>query len=168
MNDRTVRVEGLEDCLKMLDRFPENILKIEKDSMREAAKEVAKHIRKGVPKRFKRLVKFKVYGKGQRDTYALMGLYNKHEIQGEQSKGGDPVFDWFKAYWSNYGTLSRRDPNHEFKTKIKPVTKGNPRRQSVGQSAQKFFERSFEGWQQIYLNKFNEAVKKRENELYNR
>lgn len=158
-----IRIEGVEDCLRMFDRFPEKMLQVEISAMRVAARETARHIRKGIPKRFRKLTKSKVYNKGK-NTYAMAGLYNKKEISGEQS-GKDPVFDWFKAYWSNYGTLRRRDPSHAFQYKIKPKTAGNRRRQSVGQPAQKFFEKAIEGWQDVYVGALENEVKKHEDDL---
>ena len=101
-----VRITGVEDCLRMFEKLPANILKIEVAAMRSASKASAKHIRKGIPKRWRRLVKYKVYGANVRragDTYALIGLYNRKEVAGHQPEGKDPTFDWFKAYWANYG-----------------------------------------------------------------
>ena len=54
------------------------------------------------------------------------------------------------------------------KTKIKAKTAGNPRRQSVGQPAQRFFEKSIEGWQEVYLETFEREMKNQENTLYDR
>ncbi len=168
MSNIKIDIKGVEGVMKTFDMLPDNILKMEKESLKVAARETAKHIRKGIPKRFKKLVKFKVYDRGPKGTYALMGLYNRHERQGEQSNGGDPVFDWFKAYWANYGTLKRRDPNHKFKYKVKPKKEGDRRRQSVGQPAQKFFENALNGWQEICMEKFETAFKQREDQLYNK
>lgn len=161
-------VEGLDDCLRVFDRLPENMLKMEKKAMRKASQAVTKNLRKGIPKRFRRLVKYKMHEDRQRNTYVLIGLYNRKEVSGNQPEGGDPVFDWFKAYWANYGTLSRRDPNHNFQTKIKAKTPGNKRRQSVGQPAQNFFERALSGWQEVYLETFEKEMKKEEDTLYDR
>lgn len=163
-----LQVEGLDDCLKIFDRLPDNMLKMEKVAMRKASQAVTKSLRKGIPKRFRRLVKYKLHEDRQRNSYVLIGLYNRKEVGGHQPDQGDAVFDWFKAYWANYGTLSRRDPSHNFKTKIKAKTAGNPRRQSVGQPAQRFFEKSIEGWQEVYLEAFEKEMEKQENTLYDR
>lgn len=161
-------VEGLDDCMKMFDKMPDNMLKMEKVAMRKASQAVTKSLRKGIPKRFARLIKYKMHEDRSRNTYVLIGLYNRKETGGHQPNSGDAVFDWFKAYWANYGTLSRRDPSHNFKTKIKAKTAGNPRRQSVGQPAQKFFEKALAGWQDIYLETFEKEMKKEEDKLYDR
>lgn len=158
-----LKVEGLDEYLRMFDA--DRILKDEKASMRKAAAAVSKNLRKGLPKRFKRLVKYKLHEDRDGNSYVLIGMYNRKEVSGTQPNNGDPVFDWFKAYWANYGTLSRRDPNHQFKTKIKAKTKGNPRRQSVGQPAQNFFERALAGWQDVYLKTLDQEMKNNEKKL---
>lgn len=164
-----VSVDGFDECAKMFDALPENILKMEKASMRKASAAVSKNIRKGIPKRFRKLVKYKMYEDRNKNTYVLIGLYNRKEIAGHQPEGGgDPVFDWFKAYWANYGTLSRRDKNHRFKFAIKPKTAGNPRRQSVGQPSQNFFAKAISGWENIYVDTMEKELKKNEDMLYGR
>ena len=161
--------DGFDECAKMFDALPENILKMEKASMRKASAAVSKNIRKGIPKRFRKLVKYKMYEDRNKNTYVLIGLYNRKEIAGHQPEGGgDPVFDWFKAYWANYGTLSRRDKNHRFKFAIKPKTAGNPRRQSVGQPSQNFFAKAISGWENIYVDTMEKEMKKTEDMLYGR
>lgn len=168
MDGIRIKMEGVDDCMRMFDMFPDNMLKMEKVAMRKAAQAVAKNIRKATPKRFRRLVKYKMHEDRQRNSYVLIGLYNRKEIGGHQPEEGWKVPDWFKAYWANYGTLSRRDPSHDFKTKIKAKTPGNPRRQSVGQPPQRFFEKSLQGWQDIYLETLEKEMKKQENTLYDR
>ena len=158
-----LKVEGLDECLRMFDA--DRILKTEKASMRKAAAAVSKSMRKGLPKRFKRLVKYKLHEDRAGNSYVLIGMYNRKEVSGNQPDNGDPVFDWFKAYWANYGTLKRRDPNHQFKYKIKAKTEGNPRRQSVGQPAQNFFERALAGWQDVYLKTLDQEMKNNEKKL---
>lgn len=168
MDSIKLSVEGLDQCLKMFDDLPENILKMEKASMRKASAAVSKNIRKSIPKRFRKLVKYKIYEDRDNNTYALIGLYNRKEIAGHQPESGDPVFDWFKAYWANYGTLSRRDKNHKFKYGIKPKSAGNKRRQSVGQPAQNFFVRAISGWENVYVDTLEKEMKKNEDKLYGR
>lgn len=152
-----LKVEGLDECMRLFDA--ERILQAEKSSMRKAASAVAKNLRKGLPKRYKKLAKYKLYEDRNGNSYVLIGMYNRQEVAGNQPDNGDPVFDWFKAYWANYGTLSRRDPNHRFKTKIKAKTKSNRRRQSVGQPAQNFFERAISGWGDTYFRTLVQEMK---------
>ena len=163
-----VSVDGLDGCLKIFDQLPENILKVEKASMRKASAAVSKNMRKAIPKRFRKLVKYKMYEDRDKNTYVLIGLYNRKEVAGHQPDSGDPVFDWFKAYWANYGTLSRRDRNHKFKFGIKPKTAGNPRRQSVGQPAQNFFEKAIVGWEEKFVDAFYAEVERNKDEMYQR
>lgn len=168
MDGVKLSVEGLDECLRMFDNLPENILKMEKASMRKASAAVSKNMRKAIPKRFRKLVKYRMYEDRNRNTYVLIGLYNRKEVAGHQPESGDPVFDWFKAYWANYGTLARRDRNHKFKYGIKPKTAGNPRRQSVGQKAQNFFAGAIAGWQNVYIETFEKEFKANEDKLYGR
>lgn len=168
MNGIKLSVDGIDECLKIFDNLPENILKMEKASMRKASAAVSKNMRKAIPKRFRKLVKYKMYEDRDKNTYVLIGLYNRKEIAGHQPGKGDPVFDWFKAYWANYGTLARRDKNHKFKFGIKPKTAGNPRRQSVGQPAQNFFAKAISGWENIYVDTLEKEMKKNEDMLYGR
>lgn len=164
----SVKIEGMDDCMRMFDNFPDNMISIEKKAMRDASKVVSKYIRSRTPKRFRKLVKFKLYEDRTRANYVLIGFYNRKEVAGNQPEEGDPVFDWFKAYWANYGTLKRRDPNHKFKYPIKAKTKSNNRRQSVGQPAINFFNKAVDGWEDIYMNTFEASVKSNEDMLYNR
>lgn len=168
MDGVKLSVDGLDECLRMFDNLPDNILKMEKTAMRKASAAVSKNMRKAIPKRFRKLVKYKMYEDRDRNTYVLIGLYNRKEIAGHQPDSGDPVFDWFKAYWANYGTLARRDRNHKFKFGIKPKGPGNPRRQSVGQKAQNFFAGAISGWQNVYVETFEKEFKANEDKLYGR
>lgn len=159
-------VDGLDDCLKLFDA--DKILQIQKTSMRKASAAVSKSMRKAIPKRFRKLVKYKMYDDRNGNSYVLIGLHNRGEVAGHQPQDGDPVFDWFKAYWANYGTLSRRDRRHKFKYAIKPKTAGNPRRQSVGQPAQNFFDKAASGWQNVYMEALEKEMKNNEDKLNRR
>lgn len=159
----TYRIEGLDDCLKCMDQAPQNVVKMTKTAMREAGKQTARLIRSRTPGRFRRLVGSKVT-KGQATgiTYALVGYFSKENKKGSHSE----VSDWFKAYWKNYGTLARRDRSHAFATSVKPHVKG--RRNNVGQNPENFFEQAIEGWDNKFLESFQESMKKQENKLYDR
>lgn len=160
-----IRIEGLDDCLKMFDNAPANALKVCRKAFRKAARETSKHIKKSIPKRFKKLMRYKVGKTAAGNIYARVGLYNTQEATGKQPQNGK-TFDWFKAYWANYGTMSRRDPSHQFQFKVK--AKNKYRRQSVGQPAQRFFERSINGWEDVFVEAFEKEVIKNESELYER
>lgn len=144
----------------MFDNASGNALKVCRKAMRTASKDVAKQIRGSIPKRWRKLVKYKVGKLPGGMLYARAGLYNtKATTDGK-------TWDWFKAYWANYGTMSRRDPSHTFQFKVKPKSKH--RRQSVGQPAQRFFEESTAGWEDVFVTSFENEVKKNEKELYDR
>lgn len=137
----------------MFEKAPENVMKISQKAMREASKATAKQIRQGIPKRWRKIVKYKVKNYDGKLS-ARVGLY-----------GTNKNFDWFKAYWANYGTLQGRDPSHQFERKIKRNVK---RRNNKGQTAQNFFEASIKDWETTFVNKFESEVMKHEQELYNR
>ena len=156
----SVRIEGLDDCLKALDRVPANALKMTEAAMKEAAQPVTRKIRAGMPKEFRRLIKAKLI-KGERrlngNTTMIIGAFKGKKISNSE------IPNWFKMYWKNYGTLTKRDPGHEF---VFPVKKGNRhRRNNVGQDHENFFDDAIRGWDEMMYNAFVAAVKKREKEL---
>lgn len=156
----SIRIEGLDDCLKAFDRMPGNALKICESAMKEAAQPVAKKIRSGMPKEFRRLIKVKVI-KGERringNTTVIVGAFKRKKASDKE------IPDWFKMYWQNYGTLTHRDPSHEF---VFPVKKGNRRRRNnVGQPHLNFFDDAIQGWEQMIYDNFIAALKRREDEL---
>lgn len=159
---KVYKIEGLDDCIRAMDRAPENVVKITRISMREASKQTARMIRQRTPGRFRRLVGYKVT-KGQLtgDTYALVGYFNK----GKKKSSDREIPDWFKAYWKNYGTLSRRDASHQFVYGVKPHAK---RRNNVGQPAENFFEQAIDGWDNKFLSAFRDKMKQQEDKLYDR
>ena len=160
-----VHIAGVEDGLRLFENAPENAVRICNRAMRVGARAAAAHIRKSVPRRWRKLVKSRAGKLADGSPWARAGLYNNKQVSGKQStKGKDPAFDWFKAYWANYGTLSRRDKSHKFLYDIKPKTKS--RRQSVGQPAQKFFERSIVGWEERFVDAFYAEVERNKDEMY--
>ena len=82
------RIEGLDDCLKCMDKAPGNVLKMTTASMREAAKKTTRTVRQRLPEQFwRRLVRYKM-SKGQltQDSYVLMGLFYKGKKNADGSK----------------------------------------------------------------------------------
>lgn len=157
----SIRIDGLQDCIRWADNLPANALKLSQKGMREASKVTARQIRQKSPKRWKTLVKYKVFkGTVTGDTNALIGYYNRTPGRGRE------VSDWFKAYWANYGTLTKRDPSHHFDTAIKGSVRG--RRNNVGQDAEKFFEAASEGWEDTFMTAFDKALKDNEQLLNDR
>ena len=93
----------------LMRRYPEKMLKLTKKSMRSAASESAKIIRKAGNPRFASLVGYKVAsGKLSGDLSAAVGYFRSRQ------KEKSDVDDWFKAYWSEYGTLENRYAGHRF------------------------------------------------------
>lgn len=158
-----IRIEGLDDCLRCLDKAPENVVKMVNTALRTASRKTARGIRAKMPFTFGRLVRYKVF-KGQitGDTNALVGLFNKGKRNGDDSSY---IPDWFKAYWMNYGTLKHRDQDHHF---LYPIRGNRKRRNNEGQLPQKFFEAAVAGWEGPFFENFAQSMKEQENKLYDR
>ena len=92
----------------LMRRYPEKMLKLTKKSMRSAASESAKIIRRAGNPRFASLVGYKVASGKLSGDLAAVGYFRS--LQKEKSD----VDDWFKAYWSEYGTLENRYAGHRF------------------------------------------------------
>lgn len=162
-------IEGLDDCLKAMDKAPDNVLKMTKAAMRAAAKKTTRTIRQRLPKQFwRRLVRYKM-SKGQltQNSYVLMGLFNKGK---KNADGTSYIPDWFKAYWANYGTLKHRDPSHHFDYPVKPATTAaaKRRRNNEGQMPTKDFEAAISGWEGGFMQTFEEEMVKQQDKLYDR
>lgn len=156
----SIRIEGLDDCLKAFDRLPGNALRITESAMKEAAQPVARKIRAGMPKEFRRLIKTKLI-KGERringNSTVIVGAFKGKKASDKN------VPDWFKMYWQNYGTLTHRDPSHEF---VRPIKKSSRfRRNNVGQPHKNFFDDAIRGWEEMIYDNFIAALKRREDDL---
>ena len=93
----------------LMKRYPDKMLNLTKKSMRSAASESAKIIRRAGNPRFASLVGYKVAsGKLSGDLSAAVGYFRSRQ------KEKSDVDDWFKAYWSEYGTLENRYAGHRF------------------------------------------------------
>ena len=93
----------------LMRRYPEKMLKLTKKSMQSAASESAKIIRRAGNPSFASLVGYKVAsGKLSGDLSAAVGYFRSRQ------KEKSDVDDWFKAYWSEYGTLENRYAGHRF------------------------------------------------------
>lgn len=154
-------ITGLDDALKCFDQAPKNLLKVVKSALKDGGKQAAKEIRKAMPRRFKRLVSYKVVkGSLSGDWSALVGAFNKAK------SGTDEPDDWFKAYWKNYGTLTKRARDHKFDYPIKKL--GRKRRNEVGQDAEKFYDGSIGPAQNAFLRAFQDSIKAQEDKLKER
>ena len=155
-------IENIDDVLRCFDKAPDNMLKMVKTALRTASRKTARSIRTKAPANFRRLVSYKVF-KGQvtQKTNALIGLFNKAR-KANESKG---VADWRKAYWKNYGTLQRRDPQHVFG---KSVSQNTRRRNNLGQPFERFFEAAIRNWEGPFVEAFAQSLKEQEDKLYDR
>ena len=166
-----ITISGLDDCLRFFDQLPSNLMKVSRKAMKEASKSTARLIRGRTPKRWKRLVRYstdKDFRSGKLKAY--IGLFQVGLVQGHQNPHGGEIPDWFKAYWLNYGTLGKRDPEHQFKRPVRPPgnTASKRRRNTTGVEPRKFFEETLSGWQDVFVEAFQESLKKQEQDLYDR
>jgi len=160
----TFEIQGLDDCLRWMDKAPENCIKVSRAAMRDASKAVSKKMRQRTPKRWRRLVKFAVNKNANGTLAAWIGLFNGHQQQGHQNKDAKAIDDWFKAYWANYGTLTHRDQSHTFKYGIK----NKKRRNNVGQRPMNFFEAAANGAESEFVDAFSKALAEKERDFYDR
>jgi len=163
-----VRIEGIDQALRAFQNAPEKMDKILLTAMRAACKPVAKEIRGNTPKRFQKLVKYKVKATRSSCVEAWIGLFNNKQQQGSQGK--TKVDDWFKFYWQNYGTLNNRDPRHHFKNPVKhsKTKAARNRRGSMGIEPRNFYP--FDGYipQNVasqYLQELKASLKKQEDKI---
>lgn len=174
----TVKIEGLDECLRAFDKADANMFKVSKDAMKAGNKAVTKQMRATAPKRWRKLIKAKVYRLPNGKLAARAGLYNSGQSGGHQNKSANGAIpDWFKAYWANYGTLSRRDPNHRFDYPVKSAKKVTSkqarmkgqsvkyRRNDSGQPAQHFFENAISGWEDKFIRAYKDSIKQNEDKL---
>ena len=154
-----VRIEGVSRALSQLDASPKQLEKLVEQSMRNAGKQVVSRARGGIPSKYRRLMKCKIIP-GRRmmsgNTSAIIGMF-----KGKNRGDGIPL--WFKAYWANYGTLSKRDPSHTFVSPVKKATKY--RRNNVGQEPQRFFDDAMQGWDRTMAENFQREMQQKKDEL---
>lgn len=162
-------IEGLQDCERFFDAQPANILKVTRKAMGAGGRAGAKAIRSGVDKRYAYLVRSKVSKTRDGQLSALVGLYNRGEVDGTQPKQGEvPTF--YKAYWRNYGTLEGRDPSHAFRYPVKPPHYSTTRRQRNRQGEQhsNFFENAAQGAPEVFMDAFENYLDQHSSDLYAR
>ena len=129
----TKTVEGVDRVTRMFEAFPAEMQKETKRLMRAAVKPWLAKMRSATPfAEWKRLSNINVKSK-KGNTSLLVGFFGPKDVH----------FDWMKGYWYNYGTLTRRDPNHRFDNPVKRSVKN--RRNELGQPARHFFDDASEG-----------------------
>lgn len=154
----SIKIEGLNELLRGIDRSPENLLKASQTAAKKAASETSKAIKRETPERWRKLTKSKVKKSRTGQIVATMGYYGKR---------GDPrnraaVDDWFKLYWKNYGTLRLRDQSHHFDNKVRRegTAAARRRRNNTGQRPEHIFENAVRGWEKRYYQEFDKALDK--------
>jgi len=153
----TLAIEGLDDVLEELEVAPDNAFTIMKKSARSAGTTVKKYIMARTPSRWKKLVKSSTKSrKKDAAILQLIGLFHTGAATGHQGKKGK-TYDWYKAYWNNYGTLGRRDPAHKFDN---PVRHRGKSRNRAGVRPKRFFESASQGATKVYENAFVSAFNK--------
>ena len=156
-----VTVEGLEDCLSFIEQSPSLCLKAVMAATKGASRDAARTLTQDVPRRWRKIISYMVKKDRSGKIQAYVGGFNSHGKKGRQH-GNQQVEDWFKAYWSNYGTLSRRDSSHQFKYPVRPdsYAAAKSRRNRVGQPAQGFFENAMPRSQQTFMSAFEQYLYK--------
>jgi len=165
MADR-IKIDGLDDALRCFDEAPKNMLKLSKKASQAGARAVTRYIKRGEGMgRWTKLVTAKVKKTRDGRISSTIGLYNKAGLP-----SGSEIPDWFKAYWLNYGTLEGRDSSHSFQFKVKHRTTqaAKNRRGVSGIKHRNFFEASIEGWDDIFVEAFENYLEEQQNELYDR
>ena len=155
-----VEIKGLDDVLRTLEAAPKEMKAVAKKSMSTASKVTAKEMHAKTPPRWRELVGWRVnINRRTGRVQARMGYYNTGKKKGKNAKA-DLAFDWFKAYWANYGTLDRRDPKHAFQRSVKPKHYAAARRRLKwvkGIRPQHFFENARNGWENTFLSALRAA-----------
>lgn len=156
MASRTI--EGLDKCLRDLDKAPEEVVKATQKAMRSAARVTVKDMRGKVPPRWAALLKYKVSRLSSGNLNACYGMFNTHQATGQNPD----TWDWFKAYWNNYGTLEGRDPSHRFERPVKPskTAAARNRRNRKGIVHENFFEVAASGSEVVFLRQFKKSLDK--------
>lgn len=165
-----VKIEGIPDALRWTKMAPENMRKLTYRAMLHSGSREARHLKSQIDSRWHGLVKFVVTEKGISGNYfnCGIGFFNNHQKKNPFKLS--EVEDWYKAYWKNYGTLTRRDPSHHFKHPIKPdsTTAAKNRRNSKGQPYERFFDDAIKGYEHRYFNNFQDILARDVNDLYDR
>lgn len=131
-------VIGAEAVQRAFDRFPDEMIKEMRKSLRRRTKPLLERVKSASPKtEWNDFATLKMKSKGGRVS-STIGFF------GDQAKG----IEWFKAYWLNYGTLAGRDPEHEFKYR---VNANRRKKQRHGIDYENFFENAVKGQDEVVM-----------------
>lgn len=147
----TCKVQGMKEALAGIDGAGDRLERILKKAMTEGGKAAARAMKGKTPKRWVKLVRYKVGKALTGGSTVRIGYYGTRGAKTRTSE----IPDFFKAYWKNHGTLSRRDPEHKFDYPVKPNVE---RRNDVGQYPEKFFEEAIRGIEEVFVDKVEEVL----------
>ena len=152
------RIEGVSDVLKSFDEAPDELVKAVKKALRKTCSAEIRNLKKSVPAHARQLVKSSVKSLRSGDVSAVFGLFVDSKQQDENGRIGP---EWFHAYWKNYGTLSGRDPAHQFNTPVKhdSTTAAHRRRNNTGQMYEGFYKRAIAGFNERTFSAFKQSMK---------
>lgn len=166
-----VEIRGLNDVLRTFDEAPKEMRNVVKKAMRAAARKTSRTLKSRTPKRWRNLVGYAVWQ--NRKTGAIgarLGYYASKNSRRGQNKNPDVgrLYDWYKAYWLNYGTLSGRDPSHTFRKAVKPghYAAARRRRNRSGIPHRNFFENAISGWDRVYVDEFKLQMDRTQKEAF--
>lgn len=148
-----MRIEGVSEVMRYFSQAPEEVSKSIKKALRAACSGEVRNLKGQVPRWARGLVKSSVKSLRSGDVSALFGMFVDSKWQDEKGRKGP---DWFHAYWKNYGTLTKRDPSHQFDNAVRRNAR---RRNNVGQGHENFFERGITGYEQRVLTAFKRSMK---------
>lgn len=154
------RIEGVSEMLRMFDEAPKEMISDVKAALRSACGTEKRILKSGVPRKARPLVKSKVKGQRSGDISAMFGLFIDKDWTDLNGRKGP---EWFRMYWKNYGTLSGRDPSHDFDNPIKGdgTQAARNRRNRTGQPHENFFENAISGWESRFLDNFARALREK-------
>lgn len=147
-----ITIENLDRVIDRLSNAPKDVGKAAQVALRAGMSAVRRDISKSTPSRFRKLVTSSAKRSKEGLLSGRAGLFTSRR----------QMFDWFKAYWKNYGTLTHRASGHKFGYPIKPKgsSVGRRRRNDAGQRAELFFDSAIENWQTRFFQVFKDSMKK--------
>lgn len=165
------KIEGTYELTQFLRRYPMECNKIIKRALTSSMRPVTAAIRRGVPEgreRWKKLVKAKAaQSRTTGRLYVTAGFRDnfKREVEKVAKKTGRTygIREWTKAYFMNYGTLTRRNPNHRFEY----PPRGRHSKNKQGQPAVGFYEKSVEGLETKVRETFVRTIDRQHEKLLN-
>lgn len=160
-----VTIQGYDEVLKSFELAPENVVKVTRKALREASAACRKTMKSRLPRTWAKMCRYSV--KRARDkAHGATGYNAQIRLTGKGSE--DPKFQWYKAYWNNYGTLEGRDASHNFSTPVRSAESvvSKRRRGQSGIKHKNFFESSIVGWETQFFGTFEQSILKQKEQLF--